>query len=454
MTSLVSGVIQHLRRTVPLYDYVKLSDAQLLEDYINRQSEAALSALVHRHGPMIWGVCRRVLANYHDAEDAFQATYLVLVRKATSIVPRHMVGNWLHGVALQTALKARATTARRNKREMQLIDLPEKPATAQEPHRDLQSLLDEELKRLPNRYRAVIILCDLEGKTRKEAAEQLECPEGTVAGHLVRARAMLAKRLARHGLMVSEGTLVSMLLQLGASASVPASVLSVTIRAAKQFAAGHAVIPNAVSARIAALTEGVPKAMFLSKLRIAMVVVSMVALLCCAAILTSEAKETKVLISHSLEGKKEPANQKQEDDDKIKATLLALDEELWEAHAKSDPKPFEKYLAENYRSVWHVNAGKLDKAATIEHVKRFKYTDKDIQEIEVVRLDKDGAVLTYVATYKASEGNEAPVTLRTRCTYVWTKRNNGWAIAFCQGCGEEIPPVPALVETNPIVLKP
>src|SRR5262249_49287801 len=130
-TSQTSEVIQHLRRTVLLLEGAGLTDGQLLEDYISHRDEAAVAALVRRHGPMVWGVCRRVLRDHHDAEDAFQATFLVLVRKAASIVPREMVPNWLYGVAHQTALKARATAARRRGRERQVVQMPE-PATAEQ----------------------------------------------------------------------------------------------------------------------------------------------------------------------------------------------------------------------------------------------------------------------------------------------------------------------------------
>src|SRR5262245_24823039 len=111
-TSRTSEVLQHLRRAVLLRDGAGLTDGQLLEGYLSRRDEAALAALVRRHGPMVWGVCRRILHNWHDAEDAFQATFLVLVRKARSVEPREMVAHWLYGVAHQTALKARATTAK------------------------------------------------------------------------------------------------------------------------------------------------------------------------------------------------------------------------------------------------------------------------------------------------------------------------------------------------------
>src|SRR5216117_4092520 len=115
-TGHVIGVIQHLRRAMLLRDGAGLTDGQLLEDYISLRDEAALAALVWRHGPMVWGVCRRVLGNYHDAEDAFQATFLVLVRKAASITSRELLANWLYGVAHQTGLKARATAVKRKAR--------------------------------------------------------------------------------------------------------------------------------------------------------------------------------------------------------------------------------------------------------------------------------------------------------------------------------------------------
>jgi RNA polymerase sigma factor (sigma-70 family) len=277
-TNRMSEVIQHLRRTVVLRDGAGLTDGQLLEDYISRRDEAALATLVRRHGPMVWGVCRRVLRNYHDAEDAFQTTFLVLVSKAASIVPREMVPNWLYGVAHQTALKARATAARRRGRERQMAEMPEPAVTEQEVWRDLQPLLDEELSRLPDKYRAVIVLCDLESKTRKEAARQLGCPEGTVAGRLARARLMLAKRMARHGLAVSGGALAAVLTEKVASAGVPPSLLSSTIKAVTLVAAGQAVTTGMISVKVAALTEGVLKTMLLTKLKTATVVVLLVAL--------------------------------------------------------------------------------------------------------------------------------------------------------------------------------
>jgi RNA polymerase sigma factor (sigma-70 family) len=263
----LSEVVGRLRRAVLRRDGPALTDGQLLECFLSSREEAAVAALVQRHGPMVWGVCRRVVCNHHDAEDAFQATFLVLVRKAASIVPREMVANWLYGVAHQTALKARATAARRRGRERQVTQMPEPAAAEQDQWHDLQPLLDEELSRLPDRYRAVVVLCDLEGKTRKEAARRLGVPEGSVAGWLARARTMLAKRLTQRGVALSGGALAAVVSQKAASAGVPLSVVSSTIKAATLFAAGQAAA-GVISVKVAALTEGVVKTMLLNNLKL------------------------------------------------------------------------------------------------------------------------------------------------------------------------------------------
>src|SRR6516162_6081112 len=271
----LSGVIQHLRGL--LRDCAGLTDGQLLEDYISRRDGAALAALVQWHGPMVWGVCRRVLGNDHDAEDAFQATFLVLVRKAASIASRELLANWLYGVAHQTALKARATAAKRRTRERQVTNMPEPEVTQQEIWDDLQPLLDEELSRLPEKYRVPILLCDLEGKTRKEAAQLLACPEGTVAGRLARARVMLAKRLTHRGVKLSGGALALVLSEKVASAGLPTSLVYSTIKAASLFADGQTA--GVVTAKVATLAEVVVKAMFLTKIKSVLIVVLVLAAL-------------------------------------------------------------------------------------------------------------------------------------------------------------------------------
>jgi RNA polymerase sigma factor (sigma-70 family) len=177
METQINEVVNSLRRAALRQDEGDLTDGQLLACFIERREQTAIAALVQRHGPMVWGVCRRMLRNHHDAEDAFQATFLVLVRKAVSIRQREMMANWMYGVAHQTAMKARAMIAKRRTREKQGTALPEPQAPEQDTRNDLQPLLDQELSRLPDRYRVAIVLCDLEGKTRREAPSNLACPK-------------------------------------------------------------------------------------------------------------------------------------------------------------------------------------------------------------------------------------------------------------------------------------
>jgi RNA polymerase sigma factor (sigma-70 family) len=277
MARVMDEVVQHVRWAVLQHEAGGLPDAHLLGCFIERQDEAAAAALVQRHGPMVWGVCRRILHNDHDAEDAFQATFLVLVRRAASITPREMVGNWLYGVAHQTALKARAMKAKRGARERQVMALPEPKADQEDQSDDRQAVLDQELSRLPAKYRVAIVLCDLEGKTRKEAAQQLGVPDGTLAARLARARTMLGKRLARQGLAVSGGALATILSQKEVSAGVPTGVASSTLHAMSQFAAGTAAASGGISLMVAALTEGVLKAMLVARIKGALVVLLAVA---------------------------------------------------------------------------------------------------------------------------------------------------------------------------------
>ena len=265
-TSQLGRVVEQLRRAVRGEDRPDLTDGQMLERFLTRRDEAAFAALLKRHGPMVWGVCRRILRSYPDAEDAFQATFLVLVRKGTSVRPREMVGNWLYGVARQTALKARANAAKRKLRERQVTAMPEPQTVRRDTQDDLHDLLDHELSRLPDKYRAAIIRCDLEGKTRREAARCLKIREGTLSSRLTTARRLLAKRLARHGGAFAGGLLATLLPRDTASGGVPPAVIAATIKTATLEAVGQAAA-GAIPAQVAALAEGVLKAMLRSRLQ-------------------------------------------------------------------------------------------------------------------------------------------------------------------------------------------
>ena len=190
-------------------------------------------------------------------------------------MPREAVGNWLYGVAHQTAVRLRAIAAKKGSRERQVLDMPES-VVKEASSNDLLLLLDQELSCLPEKHRLVIVLCDLEGKTRKELARQLGISEGAVAGRLARARAMLAKRLASRGLAFSGGALGAALSQGAASASAPATLVASTIKAVSLMAAGQAVSAGLCSAKVIALTEGVVKTMFVSKIKSVLAVVLVV----------------------------------------------------------------------------------------------------------------------------------------------------------------------------------
>ena len=261
--SRINDLIQHIRGTLLGRDGGGFTDAKLLEWFVSAHDEAAFTAIVRRHGPLVRGVCRRLLRSHQDAEDAFQATFLVLARKAASITARGLLANWLYGVAHRTALKAKSRAARRQARERQVAQMPEPKAVERDLWGGLELVLDQELSRLPDKYRNAIILCDLEGKTRKQAARELGVPEGTVASRLATARDTLAKRLARHGLALS-GAALAAALPSKAAAGVPPAALSATIKAVTLVAAGQGA--STVSANVALLTKGVLKAMFIGKL--------------------------------------------------------------------------------------------------------------------------------------------------------------------------------------------
>lgn len=190
-------VVDQLRRSVQAQS--GLTDGELLEAYLTRRDEAAFECLIWRHGPAVLGACRRILQNEIDAEDAFQATFLVLIRKAATVRPRGAVGAWLYGVACHVARKSRATAAVRRAREMSSgLPIPREPADP-----DLRSAIDFEINRLPEKYRAPIVLCELQEQSIADAARQLGWPQGTLASRLSRGRAVLGKRLARQGLGLS-----------------------------------------------------------------------------------------------------------------------------------------------------------------------------------------------------------------------------------------------------------
>ena len=229
-------------------------------------AEAAFAALVDRYGSMVLGVCRRVLGDRHEAEDAFQATFLVLARKAGSIARREQLANWLYGVACRTALDARARTRRRKVRERKAhaMSPTESPANNQVDLDELRSILDEELSRLPEAYRVAVVLCELEGLSRYAAAQRLGIPEGTLSSRLARAKDLLRRHLAGRGLAPSATTLDAALEPEARAILIPPALAGSTIQAAARVAAG-AALTEVSSTSVVSLTQGVLKAMLIAK---------------------------------------------------------------------------------------------------------------------------------------------------------------------------------------------
>jgi RNA polymerase sigma factor (sigma-70 family) len=250
-----------------------LDEGQLLERFMAQCDNSALEALVERHGPMVLGVCRRRLGSQHDVDDAFQATFLILIRKARALRDRHRLGPWLHGVAYRVAARARADAARRHALE-QSAARAELDNAAQAPdglaHRaELCAVIDEEIARLPTAHRTVIVLCDLEGQTQHDAARLLGWSEGSLRGRLARARQRLRERLVRRGVAPSFLTTGGPMLHNGLSTSVPTALIEATARAATATLLAGRATPStatAISASVAALVQAVIRTMTIANL--------------------------------------------------------------------------------------------------------------------------------------------------------------------------------------------
>src|SRR5262245_49675853 len=191
MRSHLSDVLRHLSRVADPQTARDLSDGELLERFRAGHEEAAFALLVQRHGPMVLGVCRRLLRDAHDAEDAFQATFLVLVRSAASVRRQESLGSWLHGVARRIALRARAQAATRRLHERRALPPPRRGPADEAAGQEVLAVLDDEIDRLPEKCRAAVVLCCLEGKTQEQAARELGWPRSSLAARLARARALL-----------------------------------------------------------------------------------------------------------------------------------------------------------------------------------------------------------------------------------------------------------------------
>jgi RNA polymerase sigma factor (sigma-70 family) len=245
-----------------------LSDQDLVERLLAGRDGQVFDAIVRRHGPMVYRVCWRVAQQTQDAEDAFQATFLVLAQKMQSVRRQSSLASWLHGIAYRVALKAKAQTATRRRHEHQATPtLADGRSPDDVTWGELRALLDRELNALADKWRKPLILCYLEGQTQDQAAKQLGWSKNTLRRRLDEARAALGRRLRRLG-VVGPAALWTMLISDCAASAAPPALIGLTVEAARCLTAGHAAAAAVVSARVAALTKGVTNAMLLSKIKI------------------------------------------------------------------------------------------------------------------------------------------------------------------------------------------
>jgi RNA polymerase sigma factor (sigma-70 family) len=252
-TAPAGSILRHIHRFVETHAEQTLSDGELLQRFVVRREAAAFAALLRRHGRLVWGVCRHVLHHEHDAEDAFQATFLVLARRAASIRKPEAVVGWLHGVAYRIATRAQHMATRRQAREHRAAVPAALPPT-EAAVRELQALLDAEVARLPAKFRAPFVLCCLESRTRAEAAAELGIHEGTMSSRIARARRLLQARLSRRGVALSAVLTACVLWSQSSSASVPPALVQPTLKAAGLISAGEGA-SSVVSQAVAALFE-------------------------------------------------------------------------------------------------------------------------------------------------------------------------------------------------------
>lgn len=284
----LGAVVRHLQTVAGLSPPVEPTDVQLMERFLAGRDEAAFTTLLHRHGPMVLSVADRVVRNADDAEDVFQATFLLLARKASTIRRHDSVSSWLHGVAHRLALKVRTRGMRRQSHERQARTMhPARPESELAWH-ELQATLDAALTELPAAYRSALVLCYREGKTHEEIARQLGCPLGTVRSRVARGRKLLHSRLTRRGLSLSAATAVTVAAAGPAPAAVPPGLAGATVKAALVFAAGRPVV-GLVAPSVAGLVQEWTRAALTTNLaRLAAAVLAVGAVTATAGILARQ----------------------------------------------------------------------------------------------------------------------------------------------------------------------
>lgn len=277
-TTPLRATLQHIRNLAAVGCQASQSDRELLRAYLDHNDQDAFAALVTRHGPLVLGVCRRVLIDEHGAEDAFQATFLLLARNGTAIRKQDAIASWLYGVASRVAGHAKRSAVRRRRHEREAIAMRRTATTSDLSWREVQAALDEELRRLPEIHRAAFVLCVLENRSCADVARELAVPETTVWNRVARARKLLRAQLAARGLTLSALLGVAALGHDGLQAAVPAGLVRATMQAVA-LAGTRGAAAGIVSAEVLRLMKGANQAMLSTKAKCLAVLLALAALI-------------------------------------------------------------------------------------------------------------------------------------------------------------------------------
>ena len=425
-----SAVLQQIQTLFTAGSLHGLSDRQLLSQFVARRdavAELAFTTLVERHGPMVLGVCRRILADRHDAEDAFQATFLVLVHQAGSIRVEGSLGRWLYGVARRVAGRARANARHRQALEQsgrdrvdaRSADTPEDIAELA----DIRSVLAEELGKLAHSLQAVIVLCDVEGSSHEEAARRLGWPIGTVKSRLSRARGRLRTRLIRRGL--APPNLLDLMPFF--AINLPRRLVDCTSRAACGWIPERMLAPQIISASVAALTEGVLRTMFLTKLKLAAAALLLV--VTGSVVLMNQASAQKPVASTGLEGGRQDRSGTATRLDEVDLAML---ERAWaDAISRRDEAVIGRILADDFEGIEPLGAA-FSRAKYVADLRSGAFGDQPVVVDEIkARLFGDFAVVTS----RISAGN---VPAPGRTSHIYARRQGRWLCVAAHGSSGEM----------------
>ena len=393
-----------------------VSDEQLIEQFVNGQSEAgegAFEVLLERHGPMVFRACRTILRDRHDAEDAFQATFLVLARQARSIRNPASLASWLHGVARRVASRARSAECRRRRHEQQRVADQADPCVIEPRLDDLPEVVHSEIDSLPERYRAAVVLCDIEGLTEGQAARRLGRPVGTIRSQLSRGRQHLRKRLIHRGLAPSVALIGLTRAALAEERIVPSALVSTTVESAREFAVAQTVTAKLVGSAAGVLAEGFLRRLVMIRMQLtAIVALGAIAIATAGAFALERGGGKQAL----------PVDAKEE--------ILALVHAWEKAIIDGDVGTMDRLLA--YELVGTDPEGWIwDKTKYLDHVKRraFQVAGVDLRDIRI-QVYGDAAVETGMGVGHYDQAKPPWIAacghITERFTRTWIKRHGTW----------------------------